>query len=576
MSEPRVSASWTSVLKVCTVGAAGVLVVAWLSQRQRRRDAGETVRKAAPERRVPPSKEATRHSTSFGDEDQAADLEDIAEEGADADRLQRNIVQKRQPRRGQPRQGQAKAGGDTEEPSDSIDERLLPGRQKVFVKTFGCPHNQSDGEYMTGQLAEYGYTLVDNFEECDLMVVNSCTVKHPSEIRAINLVTKAQETGTPIVLAGCVPSSDKKLTENLKGVSMLDVSQVDRIVDVVEETIKGNTVKLLEKRKDLPTLALPKVRKDKMAEIITINAGCLGNCTYCKTKLSRGTVLSHPIDAIVERALAAAAEGICHIELASEDMGAYGIDIGVDIVQLMLRLSDALPEGVMLRTGMTNPPYILQHVDGIIETLKRPNVHSFMHIPVQSGSDKVLNDMRREYTVDDFTFLVDKLKEADPEIFMLTDIICGFPTESEEDWKQTIDLIKKYKFHGIHTSQFYARPGTPAMKLKPLKSHIGKERYREVADFQTSYDRNEFLLGREERVWFTGVDEEHGQTVGRTKAFAKVLVPRDDSLLGRSAVCVIEKTNRLHTEGRIVGEVSLGIRAPPAGGRSRKIMVPAA
>merc|ERR1712187_1063481 len=126
---------------------------------------------------------------------------------------------------------------------------------------------QSDGEYMMGQLQDYGYTLVDDFEDCHVCVVNSCTVKHPSEIRALNLVTKSQEAYKPVVLAGCVPSSDKKLADSLEGVSMLDVSQLDRIVEVVEEALKGHTVKLLDKRSSLPSLALPKVRKDSLAEI---------------------------------------------------------------------------------------------------------------------------------------------------------------------------------------------------------------------------------------------------------------------------------------------------------------------
>merc|ERR1712087_356292 len=107
----------------------------------------------------------------------------------------------------------------------------------------------------------------------------------------------------------------------------------------------------------------------------------------------------------VARAKSVASEGVRHIELASEDMGAYGVDIGTNIVELLLRLSDELPPGVMLRTGMTNPPFIMQHIDGIIEALRRPNVHAFMHIPVQSGSDSVLQGMRREYTIAEFCHL---------------------------------------------------------------------------------------------------------------------------------------------------------------------------
>mmetsp|Transcript_123825 Transcript_123825/g.241068 ORF Transcript_123825/g.241068 Transcript_123825/m.241068 type:complete len:554 (+) Transcript_123825:98-1759(+) len=454
-----------------------------------------------------------------------------------------------------PRTVGSAAGHSVEDLTVVGDDSLLPGRQRIYVKTFGCPHNMSDGEYMMGQLREYGYILVDSFEDCDALVVNSCTVKQPSEIRALNLVTTAQETGKPVVLAGCVPSSDRKLTDSLKGVSMLDVSQLDRIVDVVEESIKGHTVKLLSKRHDLPSLALPKIRKDRFAEVITINAGCLGNCTYCKTKMARGKVISYPIDEIIARARQAASDGVCQIELASEDMGAYGTDIGTNIAELLLRLSDALPPGMMMRTGMTNPPFILEHIDGVIEALKRPNVHSFMHIPVQSGSDNVLASMRREYTVSEFEYLADKLKAAVPNIFLLTDIICAFPAESEEDWQETMSLCRKYRFHGIHISQFYARPGTPAARMKPQKSHVGKDRYRELTDLTWTYDRNEGLAGREERVWFTGTNEEHDQTVGRTKAFAKILVKRNDLLLGRNALVKFGETSRLHVLGEVLGDV---------------------
>jgi len=371
----------------------------------------------------------------------------------------------------------------------------------------------------------------------------------------MNMVTNAQQAGKQVVLAGCVPSSDKKLAESLEGVSMLDVSQLDRIVDVVEESLKGYTVKLLQKRKDLPSLALPKVRKDKFAEIITINAGCLGSCTFCKTKHARGKVVSYPIDEIIARAKQAAAEGVCQIELASEDMGAYGIDIGTNIVELLRKLSDELPPGVMLRTGMTNPPYIMQHIDGIIEVLKRPNVHAFMHIPVQSGSDAVLQAMRREYTVAEFCHLIDRLKEAIPNIFLLSDIICGFPSESKEDWEATMALVWKYRFQGLHVSQFYARPATAAARMKPLKSNVIKDRWRECTDETNSYNRNEGLEGRTERVWFTATEEERGQTIGRTKSFAKVLIKRDDTLLGRSAMVQLGKSCKLHVEGNVVGDV---------------------
>ncbi|CAE7243446.1 cdkal1 [Symbiodinium sp. CCMP2592] len=428
-----------------------------------------------------------------------------------------------------------------------------PGRAKVFLKTFGCQHNQSDGEYMLGQLHDYGYTLVDKLEESDICVVNSCTVKTPSESRGLHLVNQATELQKQVVLAGCVPSGDKRLPKKLPHVSMLHVTQLDRIVDVVEETSKGRVVTLLDKKKEgLPSLALPKVRQDRLTEIITINAGCLNFCTYCKTRIARGTVVSYSVEEIVERALQATREGVCHIELASEDMGAYGVDIGSNIAELLLRLSDALPAGVMLRTGMTNPPYIMEHLDGVIEALKRPNVYSFMHIPVQSGSDAVLKAMKRKYTVKDFLHLVGRLREEIPDIYLLTDIICGFPTETEKDWKDTLELVRDCRFHGVYSSRYFARAGTPAAKLQQLPHTVTKRRYQELCALDALNDRNAGLQGTTQRVWFAGTDGLRNQTVGRTKNFAKVLVPRDDSLLGQSAMVEVLQTSVQHVEGRVV------------------------
>jgi len=228
------------------------------------------------------------------------DLEDLGAEGEEA--RPQLLGAEEVGRKSKPRAGKSGA--------EEVAASHVPGGQRVYVRTFGCQHNQSDGEYMMGQLRDYGYTLVDSLEECDVCVVNSCTVKNPSESRGLNIVDQARAAKKPAVLAGCVPSGDKKLCASLKGVSMLDVSQLDRIVEVVEEAVKGHTVKLLEKRQKLSPLTLPKIRRDNLVEIIPINVGCFGNCTYCKTKFARGSVVSHPIDVIIARAQEVAAEGV--------------------------------------------------------------------------------------------------------------------------------------------------------------------------------------------------------------------------------------------------------------------------
>lgn len=277
---------------------------------------------------------------------------------------------------------------------------VVPGTEKIYVKTQGCSHNISDGEFMMGLLAEYGYTLVDRLEESDACLFNSCTVKNPSQDTFLFNVEKARKLGKPVVVSGCVPQGDRNL-KGLEEVSILGVTQIDRVVEVMEETIKGNTVRLLAK-KELPTLDLPKIRKNKFLEIIPLSTGCLNSCTYCKTKHARGKLGSYAPEAIISRAEQAIEEGVREIWLTSEDTGAYGRDINTSLPELVRNLIEVIPSHVMVRIGMTNPPYILEHLDAMSDILNHPRVFAFLHIPVQSGSNPVLLNMNREYTVEDF------------------------------------------------------------------------------------------------------------------------------------------------------------------------------
>jgi len=334
---------------------------------------------------------------------------------------------------------------------------------------------------------------------------------------------------------------------------MLGVTQLDRVVEVVEEALEGNTVSLLGQRKTMPSLDLPKVRKNSCVEIIPISGGCLGNCSYCKTKHARGTLSSYTEDAIVARALQAVSEGVSEIWMTSEDTGAYGLDIGSNIASLLNRVADAVPPHIMLKLGMTNPPYMLAHIDAVAKVLQRPNVFEFLHIPVQSGSDSVLRAMVREYTSGDFRHLVDGLRAKVPGLLVATDIICGFPAEGDEDHEASIELVKEYKFPILNISQFYPRPGTPAARLKRLPGNVVKSRSTQMTKLFESYTTWDHLVGREERVWFSDTDERRGQTVGHTKGYAKVVVPRDDNLLGRSAMVKVKHATKWHVEGQLLG-----------------------
>lgn len=296
-----------------------------------------------------------------------------------------------------------------------ILESVIPGTQSVYVKTWGCAHNNSDSEYMAGQLASYGYNLTADKDSADLWLLNSCTVKNPSEDTFRNEIQTGLNVGKHVVVAGCVPQGAPK-SEYLKGLSIVGVRQIDRIVEVVEETLKGHTVRLLQRKKvngkimaGAP-LDMPKIRKNPLVEIIAINTGCLNQCTYCKTKHSRGDLTSYPPEEIVARAVQAFKEGVCEIWLTSEDTGTYGRDIGTSLPELLWKLNEVIPDGCMLRVGMTNPPYILEHLEEMGKIFHSPRIYSFLHVPVQSGSDSVLGEMKREYCRKDFENVVDTLR----------------------------------------------------------------------------------------------------------------------------------------------------------------------
>lgn len=428
----------------------------------------------------------------------------------------------------------------------------IPGTSRIYMKTFGCSHNISDSEVMLGLLTEAGYKPVPDPSEADVWIVNSCTVKNPSQDAFETWVKRAKEAHKPLVVAGCVPQADKALYW-LEEVSVVGVTQIDRIVEVVEQTIRGNVVKMISMRK-LPSLMLPKVRKNRLVEIVTISTGCLGRCTFCKTKQARGNLASYPIADIVKRVQDACAEGVKDIWLTSEDSGAYGRDIGTNLPELLKGILRVLPKDVMLRVGMTNPPYVLEHIRALSSILLHPQVYEFIHIPVQSGSNAVLTGMQREYVIEDFRKLVNQLRSSVPRVHICTDIICGFPGETDDHHKETLALLREYKFPSVYISQFYPRPGTPAAAMTRVPTQIVKQRSREVTELFGSYTSFAYLQGTIQQVFLRDEEDEKDKDrmVGHTKDYTKVVLPRVESAIGGSVYARIIEVGKWHVVGEIV------------------------
>ncbi|KOC60637.1 Threonylcarbamoyladenosine tRNA methylthiotransferase [Habropoda laboriosa] len=439
-------------------------------------------------------------------------------------------------------------------PQIPILSSIVPGTQTIYVKTWGCTHNNSDSEYMAGQLSSYGYRLTENKHEADLWLLNSCTVKNPAEDHFRNEIETGRKLGKHVVVAGCVPQGAPK-SSFLQGLSMIGVQQIDRVVEVVEETLKGNTVRFLQQKKQAgkkiggASLSLPKVRRNPLIEIIAINTGCLNQCTYCKTKHARGELGSYPPEEIIERAKQAFDEGVCELWLTSEDTGTYGRDIGTSLPELLWKLVEVVPDGCMIRVGMTNPPYILEHLQEMSAILRHPKVYSFLHVPVQSGSDQVLADMKREYTCADFEQVVNFLQERVPGLTIATDIICGFPTETEDYFEETMELCKKYKFPSLFINQFFARPGTPAARMSKVPTQEVKKRTKRLSEFFQSYSPYNNRIGLVQDVLVTELSHDKKHYVGHNKSYEQVLIPLKEEYLGKMVKVKIIETTKYSMKG---------------------------
>jgi threonylcarbamoyladenosine tRNA methylthiotransferase CDKAL1 len=328
---------------------------------------------------------------------------------------------------------------------------------RIYIRTFGCTANQADSEVLKGLLTEAGYTLT-TLEDSDLIIFNTCSLKTPTEARLFRKIQDISKT-KKIIIGGCFPLSfpeDPRLTN----FSLLGNFNFKQAVDVVERTLAGERVVLLNKKAE-EKLNLPHVRDDDKTAKIVISKGCLGNCTYCAGKLARGQLVSYSSDKIIKEAKKAISEGCDKIYLTSQDCGCYGFDIKTDIVELLEKIL-ALDGKFKVRMGMANPNHVYQLLPKIVEVYKHPKILKFLHVPIQAGSDKVLTSMNRQYNVKEFKEIVTTFRREIPKLSIATDIIVGFPGETESDFKKTVDLLDWLKPEVLNFTKYWPRKGTVA------------------------------------------------------------------------------------------------------------------
>ena len=405
------------------------------------------------------------------------------------------------------------------------------------MRTYGCSLNASDSERISGLLEKSGFKIVESEDDALLVVVNTCIVKEPSQETAISYVKQLKKKGKKVVVAGCLSQA---LPEKLNEVSMIGVDQINNIVEVVEETLNGNHVVLIARDKQ-DRYSIPKKRKNKIIEIIPIAFGCLGNCSYCVVKKARGELVSAKKEDILKVASDAVRDGVKELWITAQDTGCYGKDIGTSLPELLRELT-SLRGDYWIRLGMMNPNFALEYVDDLVELLRHEKMFRFIHIPVQSGSNKILKKMKRSYSVEEFYELIRRLKTDVPDVTLATDVICGFPGENAEDFNKSFELIRDIKPDILNISRYWKRPHTDAYNMKQLPAQKIKERSRKMTDLFSwvAFEQNKKWLNWEGEV----IVDEKGKDdtwIARNYAY-KPIVLRGNYFLGQVLRVKVVKT----------------------------------
>jgi len=392
---------------------------------------------------------------------------------------------------------------------------------KIFVEAYGCSASFADSEMISGLIVNGGHTLVDNSSKSDLNIVVTCSVKDVTANKMIHRIKSLKSK--PLVVAGCFPKAEKSTVEKFSGnASLLGPNSLGMTLQVIDSTLNGKKLVALEDS-DLSKVGLPKVRLNPVVGIVEIASGCMSECTFCQTKLSKGDLSSYRLGDIVRQVQTEIKEGCKEVWLTSTDNGCYGFDIGTDLPSLVNAVVE-IPDDFMIRVGMMNPMYMPRIKEDLIESFDNDKVFKFLHIPVQSGSDKVLHDMKRGHTVGTFREIVKKVKERFGDFTISTDIIVGFPSETEEDFQKTVNLLDEVRPDMVNLSKYSIRPGTEAAEWKQIDVTEIKRRSKIIFEQinKISMENNKKWIGWTGKVLF---DEKTNEGVkGRNFAYKPVFV----------------------------------------------------
>lgn len=403
---------------------------------------------------------------------------------------------------------------------------------KIYLETHGCTFNQADTDIMANILAKK-YDIVYDVEEADVIILNTCYVKLPTEQKMITKIRK-YKTEFPdkkLIIGGCMVEVDDKRLEKFAGDDCwIGPHKLDKVDEVVEKAINGEVVHEYGKTRAIKA-GKGKKNSESLVHILQICEGCNGQCTFCCTRIARGFLISYPIDVIVEEAKDAVEHGCKELQVTAQDTACFGMDSGESFADLLNKLG-AIEGDFRIRVGMMNPQSIKNQLHEVIDAFKNNDkIFNFVHLPIQSGSPKVLKEMNRKHTLDEYKYILNEFRKEIPQMSLATDIIVGYPTETEEDFNQTLELLKEIKPDIVHISKYMHRPGAKSNHLKEIDHNIMKNRSHRVNQVKTEVmlEKNKEYENTIQNVLITSKGSSGGY-VGYTDSYKNVIV--DEAEIG--------------------------------------------
>ena len=439
------------------------------------------------------------------------------------------------------------------------------------VITFGCQMNKHDSERIVGMLEAEGARHVDSIEESEIVVYMTCCVRAAAETRLKGQVASLKNIELPahsdleeriVCIGGCIGQHEgEHLIEELPHVSaVFGTFNLSSVPSLLKQAIAGHTaaVEVLDAADEFPT-CLPTSREVPWSAWLPISIGCNNFCTYCIVPYVRGREKSRTVEDIIAEARSLVNEGVKEITLLGQNVNSYGRDLygSPQFSELLKRVSDTGIE--RLRFATSHPKDLTDEVIALFGEL--PNLMPALHLPVQSGSNAILHEMNRRYTRERYLELIDKLRLARPDIALSTDVIVGFPGETEQDFLDTYSLIEQVGYHQVFTFLYSPREGTPAAELAPTSTHEEiQDRFDRLVELvqQGAFSANQADLGATVPVLIEGTSKRDPSILaGKSPKNQTVHAPlpsgvKLEDLLGTIVSVKIDEARTWYLKGHLV------------------------